>query len=163
MERNRSIKVEFDKEQYDVLTGLLNDIENRIENGLNVDSEINEFNRIGEKPDFYDFDHMISYHSYTDEDSFIKAILLPKPYKIENITEEEVLMILNLANENGDVESVFDYYLNLLKNSIQKNKALAILNNNLSKIDKTLFLKLKELVEECLLDDKTNTSSVIRL
>ncbi|MBL6448399.1 hypothetical protein JMN32_18945 [Fulvivirga sp. 29W222] len=160
--KRTSLRVEFDKGQYEVLANLLTEIENKIEKGLSVDSEIEEFNKIGGKSSFYTVDDIVAYHSYTNEEDFIKALLLPEPYKVENITDDQVLEMLLMLSEER-VESVFDYYLMVLEMSTNRENVLEVLDKSSGNLNAEVLVRLKEMVEDLLFDDGNDQPTVIHL
>lgn len=94
------------------LEKLLKVIVEKIDADQDVSKEISSFHKVAEKNNFYELYSFENYWKSSDEEEFINEILIPEAPKIENITLDEILYIIQKF-ETGKIIFV-SYYIDLL-------------------------------------------------
>jgi hypothetical protein len=116
---NRDILLElpsYDASKYDEVDRLISIIEEKLEDGDDVTNEIAQIHSLADKVNEFTEDTFRYYWSSTSKEELIEEILIPYPPEIDNLTQNEILIILKKMTETDIEHST--YYLELLtKNS----------------------------------------------
>ncbi|MBT31012.1 MAG: hypothetical protein CMO01_15240 [Thalassobius sp.] len=95
------------------ILGLIKEIENNIDSGKSTENLIVRFNKITQRN--YDREYFQTYWSSQSIEDFAREASQPLPEKIEDITKEELIEIVNRIR-NGDENTTF--YLELLDRNL---------------------------------------------
>ena len=113
---NRTLLFEvtsYDQSNYDEVSRLISEIEEKLEDGDDVSSEIARVHIFANKENKFNEDTFRNYWTAMSKEELIEEILTPSPPKIENISQEEILLTLTKMTKTDLAHS--DYYLSLLR------------------------------------------------
>ncbi|MCH2044178.1 MAG: hypothetical protein MK212_08535 [Saprospiraceae bacterium] len=113
MDRSKLLEVpSYDASKYDVIDQLISTIEDKLDYNEDISDEIAQVHLVANKVNQFDEDTFKNYWSAVSKEEIIEEILTPNPPRIENITQEEILQVLEKMTKLDIAHS--DYYLELL-------------------------------------------------